>query len=279
MPGKLGAPVDRTVGQGGTIGFIDYSHHVFEQFKDPHQGNLATARFLRYRSLTLAPADRAVVKFDDGNVAMAERKVGAGRVILFTSPLDDSWNDFPKRPMFLPIMHETMTYLAQYEQPEPWYTVGRMLDIAAPLASLVREGSASDANAPARRASGIVMTPLGEGGAASIELAEQGFYSVRMQGTGERRPFEVAVNQEASESDLAPLDPTQFVATATGRAAVTPTGGSLEHPDLTPEDMEKKQSFWWYLLVGGLIALLTEAALSNRLSARAAARFQPAQRT
>jgi len=187
--------------------------------------------------------------------------------------------------MFLPIMHETMTYLAQYEQPEPWHTVGGMLDISAPLASLVREGSASDANAPARRASGVVMTPsgkqlaLGEGGAASIELAEQGFYSVRLQGTGERRPFEVAVNQEAAESDLTPLEPTQFVANVTGRAAVTASGGSLEHPDLTPEDMEKKQSFWWYLLVGGLMALVTEAILSNRLSAKAAGRFQPAQRT
>jgi hypothetical protein len=285
LPGKLGAPVDRTVGQGGTIGFIDYSHHVFEQFKDPHQGNVATARFLRYRSLQLAPTDRAVVRFDDGNVAMAERKVGAGRVIIFTSPLDDSWNDFPNKVMFLPIMHETMTYLAQYEQPEPWHTVGGMLDISAPLASLVREGSASDVNAPARRASGVVMTPsgkqlaLGEGGAASIELAEQGFYSVRLQGTGERRPFEVAVNQEAAESDLTPLEPTQFVANVTGRAAVTASGGSLEHPDLTPEDMEKKQSFWWYLLVGGLMALVTEAILSNRLSAKAAGRFQPAQRT
>ena len=46
---------------------------------------------------------------------------------------------------------------------------------------------------------------LGEGGAASIELGEQGFYSVRLQGTGERRPFEVAVNHDPAESDLTPL--------------------------------------------------------------------------
>ena len=71
---------------------------------------------------------------------------------------------------------------------------------------------------------------LGEGGAPSIELAEQGFYSVRLQGTGERRPFEVAVNLDPAESDLTPLEPTQFVATATGRAAVTPTGQIARAP-------------------------------------------------
>ena len=133
-----------------------------------------------------------------------------------------------------------------------------MLDVAAPLAAIVREGSGERRRrAPRARASGVVMSPsgeqstLGEGGAPSIELAEQGFYSVRMQGTGERRPFEVAVNLDPAESDLTPLEPTEFVATATGRAAVTATGQSLEHPDLTPEDMEKKQSFWWYPARGG----------------------------
>jgi hypothetical protein len=32
--------------------------------------------------------------------------------------------------------------------------------------------------------------------------------------------------------------------------------------------MEKKQSFWWFLLVGGVLALLAEAVLANRLSRR-----------
>ncbi len=280
LPGTLGAPVDRTTGVGGTLGFLDYSHRIFEQFKDPRQGNFATARFLRYRSLQLGPTDHVLARFDDGAVAMAERRVGSGRVIVFTSPLDDSWNDFPKKTMFLPMVHETMTYLAQYDEPQPWYTVGSMLDIGVPVASLVREGSVSDSNGPGRRATGVVVSPsgqqatLGDGGAPSIELAEQGFYSVRMQGTGARRPFEAAVNLDPAESDLVPLEPNQFVASVTGRAAVTPAGQSLEHPELTPQDVEKKQSYWWYLLVAGVLALLVEAVLSNRLSARFAARFQ-----
>ena len=58
------------------------------------------------------------------------------------------------------------------------------------------------------------------------------------------------------------------VETSTGHAAVTATGQSLERPDLTPADMEKKQSIWWFLLVAGAAVLLGESVLANRLSAR-----------
>ena len=124
--------------------------------------------------------------------------------------------------------------------------------------------------------SGKQMT-LGEGGAPSIELAEQGFYSVRLQGTGERRPFEVAVNLDPAESDLTPLEPTQFVATVTGRAAVTRHRQSLEHPGPDARGHgEETVDLVVLCSSGALMALLTEAILSNRLSAKAAGRFAAA---
>jgi len=45
-------------------------------------------------------------------------------------------------------------------------------------------------------------------------------------------------------------------------------GQSLEHPDLTPADIEKKQTVWWFLLLLGAAMLFAEGALSNRLSNR-----------
>jgi hypothetical protein len=49
---------------------------------------------------------------------------------------------------------------------------------------------------------------------------------------------------------------------------VTATGQSLENPNLTPEDMEKKQAVWWYLFAAGAALLLAEAVVANRLSKR-----------
>jgi len=274
MPGQLGAVVDRAIGGAGTLGYLDYSHPVFEIFKQPHSGDFTAVRFHRYRALQPAPTDRVLARFDDGGAAMVERRVGTGRVMAFSSSLDTSWTDLPNKSVFVPLMQLTARYLAHYDEPEAAHTVGRMLDISAPLSQIVREGAAGETSGPTRKASGVVMSPsgvqrtIGEGGTQSIELDEQGFYSVRLQGVGERRPYVVAVNLDPSESDLTPMEPHEFVSTATGRAGVTASGQSLEHPDLTPEDIEKRQAIWWFLLVGSVMALLAEAVLSNRLSKR-----------
>src|ERR1043165_3652350 len=129
-----------------------------------------------------------------------------------------------------------------------------MLDISAPVGQIVREGAVTSPNAAPRKTTGVVMAPsgtqatIGEGGAsAAIRREERGFYGMRLQGTGDRRPYTVAVNLDPAESDLTPMDPTEFAATATGRpSAVTPMGQSLEHPELTPADIEKKQTVWWF---------------------------------
>lgn len=275
LPGTIGPPVDRTSGVGGMLGFLDYSHPVLELFKDPRSGNFSDAHFLKYRTLTPGPTDRVLARFDDGGTAMAERKVGSGRVIAWVAPLDASWSvDFPKAHLFLPLVHELVTYLAQYTDPTTSYTVGHLLDVSVPIAATVREGTAGDTAAAARKASGLAVSPsgqevtIGEGGVPSVELSEQGFYTVRMEGTGGQRPFAAAVNVDPAESDLSPLEPTSFVASVVGQGAVTPSGQSLEHPDLTPADVEKKQYVWWYLAVLGALALLGEAVLANQRSGR-----------
>jgi hypothetical protein len=273
LPGTLGGPIERSGLRGGTLGTMDSSHPIFQQFKDPRNGNFANVRFYRYRRLNPAPDDRVLARYDDGATAVAERRVGGGRVVAFTSTIDASWNDFPRHPMFLPVITEAMTYVAQFGQAEPSHTVGRMLDISAAVASLVREGQASRAPGGSG-VSGVVVSPsgsqiaLGGSGAPSIELAEQGFYSVRLPGTGDQRPFTVAVNLDPAESDLSAIAPADFVSAAIGPGAaeVASVGPTLEQPEVTPADVERRQSIWWYLLVIGLAALLIEAVLSNRLS-------------
>jgi hypothetical protein len=271
LPGKLGSAVDRLSTRGGTLGYLDYSHPVFDDYKDPRNGNFANMRFLRYRGLTPAASDRVLARYDDGGAAIVERRVGGGRVVAFTSTVDESWNNAPTQPMFLPLVHELAAYLAQYEAPAPWQTVGRMFDLSEAVGSAVREGSAGSGSASFTR--GVLVSPsndqttVGEGGLASVPLAEQGFYSVRLPGQGDRRPYAVAVNIDPAESDLSALSPAEFLASVTGAGTVA-QGESLDQPEIGPVEIEKRQSIWWFLLVGGLAALLAEAVVSNRLSKR-----------
>ena len=254
LPGKLGATVDRTSGRGGSLGYVDYSHPVFEIFKAPRSGDFTAAPILRYRALEAGPGDRVLARFDDGAVAAAERRVGTGRVIAWSTTLDNSWNSFALKPVYLPFVHQLVRYLARYEQPLSWRTVGQVVDLSALLKS---------------RADRVVVTPSDErvrvpaSESGLLELNEQGVYEIRTGAGGSTRPDRIAVNLDPAESDLTPMDPQELVAAVTGRAAPTSTQPTLE---ITAEDAERRQALWWYLLVAGLLLLAAEMAVSNHLS-------------
>ena len=268
FPGKLGTTVNRMSGRSGSLGYLDYGHQVFEVFKAPRSGDFSAAHIFQYRVVEPTANDRVIARYDDGAVAAVERKVGAGRVLVWTSTLDDTWTDIAVKPVFLPLVHQLVRYLAHYEQPASWYTVGQVLDL--------------NARARGRRdrfvitPSGQRLTPLiaGEGppdapgtqsGSGVLELTEQGIYEIRTPGDSAARPEAVAVNLDPAESDLTPLDPQELVASVTGHAApqAQPVASAQQ---LTQEEAERRQGFWWYLLMTGLLLLAAETVIANRLS-------------
>ena len=259
LPGTLGAPVDRSGTSGGTLGYVDLSHPAFEIFSSPRSGDLTAARVFRYRAIT-AP-DKVLARFDDGGVAVAERKAGRGAVIVWTSTLDSYWNDLPLKPVFVPLVHQVMQHLGRYVEPRTWYTVGDTYDPAdAPPSGAARRpaaGGAFTVLAP----SGRPVEPVPGPGTSIVPLSEAGFYELRPAANG-GDPLVVAVNGAAGESDLSPLDPAELAASV--RAAAGPPGAGRGH-EITVEEGERRQSLWWYLLVTGLLLLVIEAAVASRL--------------
>jgi len=259
LPGKLGALVDRTSGRSGSLGYLDYSHPVFEVFKAPRSGDFSAAHIFRYRGLQTTPGDRVLARFDDGAVAAAEKKVGTGRSIVWTSTLDDSWTDIGVKPIFLPLVHQLVRYLAQYEQPASWFTVGQVLDLTA------RSKSHTDRIVMTPSGERIAQSSLGEGTEGLLELNEQGVYEIRTTTASTGRPEAIAVNLDPAESDLTPLDPRELVASVTGHA--TPVAVQPEQAqEMTREEAEKRQGLWWYLLLAGVGLLAAETMISNHLS-------------
>src|SRR6185295_6045395 len=263
LPGKFGATVDRTTGRSGSLGYLDYSHPIFEVFKAPRSGDFSAAHVFRYRALQPAPGDRVLARYDDGAVAAAERKIGGGRAIVWTSTLDDSWTDIAVKPVFLPLVHQLVRYLAHYEPTTSWFTVGQVLDLAA------RSKGRAD------RSDKIVVTPSGErmthagsgeGNEGLIELDEQGVYEVRPTGTPSARPDAVAVNLDPAESDLSPIDPRELVAAVTGHATPVEVQPQTPAQEMTREESERRQALWWYLLLAGMLLLAAETVIANRLS-------------
>lgn len=288
MPGVLGAAVDRPSGRVGALGYLDYSHPVFELFRSARSGSFSGVHFFRYRALD-PKTHRVLARFDDGAAAMVERRIGGGHVIAWTTSLDSSWNDLAVKPAFLPFMRQVATFLSAFQSADAWQSAGRALDltsrvqaasaISADIASAAKAagqsvGGDSQAAAPRKTIDGIVSTPSGErvslsdnGRPAFVELGEQGFYTVRL--TGEReaaKPLTVAVNIDPAETDLTAMDPVEFVAKVTGRADAATAAKDKAPTEVTPADAEKRQGIWWYLLLLGAGVLVLEAWLANRLS-------------
>lgn len=243
--------IDRLDSHGATLGFVDRTHPIFDDFSGPNGGDFSSARFYRYWSVTPAPGDRELARFDDGRAALIERRVGAGRVLLLTSALDGVWSDFPIQPTFLPVLREAASYVAGYSESRQWATVGDVTTIAADATPAV-------VVAP----SGARLHVGSSGASAALQFAEQGFYEIRPdRGAGDSTRV-VAVNVNLEESDLTPLDTALFT------AAVAPHGsaGDSRASDgtITPAELERRQRTWWYLLIIALLVLAAETVLSNR---------------
>jgi hypothetical protein len=255
LPAALQAPVDRTRGDAARIGALEYGHPVFEPFRAPRSGDFAAARIYGYRTVMPAADAQVLARFDGGAPALLERRIGAGRVLLWASTLDLSWNDFPLKPVYLPFIHRAARHLASYSEPPPWLTVGQVLDTSA--------------GAAAQPVSGVVLTPSGrrvavdEEGAEVLELTEQGFYEVRAQ-SGDTVNAVVASNVDTAESDLTAMDPKEIVAAATSGGPSGRQAGAGLPP--TPEVQERSQRLWWYVLFLGILLLGADTLISNRMS-------------
>jgi hypothetical protein len=148
-------------------------------------------------------------------------------------------------------------HLASWRQPEPWLTVGDVLDPARIL------GAHSPADVRTVVSPGGARLPLDPEGGDVISLEEQGFYELRSAPSGPPAAT-VAANVDLSESDLTAMDPKEIVAAATGGGAAGPGGAAAA--EMTDATREATQRVWWYLLFAGTLLLAAETVLSNRMA-------------
>ena len=119
-----------------------YDHPIVALWNDNAAGTLASAKFFRTFELNLLAASaakdgeterkrdsgkgasatntlaslaapKAILRFTDGSIALAERALGLGRVVMFASTADTAWNDLAVRPAFVPLLHRTLGTLIQ----------------------------------------------------------------------------------------------------------------------------------------------------------------------
>ena len=98
-----------------SIDFQDFTHPILEVFAEGKEGDLTRASFYQYFATQVKTSAKVVLGLENGQPLLIEGELaypGAGRVFLFTSTLDRGWNNLPAKPVFLPLIQQTVRYLA-----------------------------------------------------------------------------------------------------------------------------------------------------------------------
>lgn len=300
LPGRPGAPVERNTLRGGTLATVDRDHPIFASLAT----GIGDPRFFRYRSVEVfSPAvpvgavrtpeadttaqvaappgsTQILASFDDGTPALLERSAGAGKVLLWTSSLDNSWGDFPLHPVFVPVVQEIVRTTSGKSESIPYFEVGQPLDARFLLGEPGRIPPGERSTLAEGERGELLGYLIGPDGAGS-ELREgeltqpvaPGFYEVREGDESGPVRRTLAVNMDPEEADPARIDPGDLAIAAApqGEVAVntatgTEGGDLLETTDRQAllREGEARQGAWRFLLLGAILLLIGETILAGR---------------
>ncbi|MFN2444637.1 MAG: BatA domain-containing protein [Vicinamibacterales bacterium] len=99
-------------GARATLVASDARHPIFRPFLGP-SGALGDVSIEQYRRLKEEVDSNVLARFSGGAPALVEQAVGQGRLLVFTSDLDNRWNRFPLNASFVPFTLETTRYLTR----------------------------------------------------------------------------------------------------------------------------------------------------------------------
>jgi len=264
LPGRLARRIDLPPGSAERISSLDRDHPLLAA--ENGLDDLSQARIYRYRELQATADDRVLGRYGDGGVALLERKLGDGKVLVLSTTLDAHWNDFALQPVFLPFLHRSLRYLAGYEASPGSFKVGAIVDLLRYARALA---GADAVVAAAGAATLVVEAPSGREirlprESALLEIGEQGFYQLH-RATPAGIDVVLAANVDTAESDPRALDVERFVGEIKASARAAPPETVLTRRQAA--DYEQRQQLWFGLLSAVLVIALLEAFYANWIAA------------
>lgn len=169
------------------VGHIDSSHPALRNAEGWQE-----IRFFQHMQVQPAADDKVLISLLDGQPLLFERTLGAGRMLVLTSPLDREWNDFATHPLFVRFMGEAARYLSG----------AGVAAASSQVGSIVMTGLTAESGGQIFDPQGQRVLNLNETVSADRLIPDRtGFYEVR-SGAGARW---IAVNVDPRESDLTPM--------------------------------------------------------------------------
>jgi hypothetical protein len=204
------------------------------------------ARFQGYWLTAPGSDSDVLMRFDNGSPMLVEAQAGEGRSMLLSSSLDLAWSNFPLQGLYLPFVHEVLTYLIQPPQRERAYLVGDMIDLSSFM-------SADNSSLEFQEPDGTLVQMT----------QDNAFYRARMPGFVQLADTTLAINIAAEAASLR-------------RADIDALTDAIINPETTPlvsaqvrtaqliADIEQPHRLWWWIVLLVMMLLVVEAWVANR---------------
>lgn len=171
---------------------VDFRHPLFAGMfeSEPVSGNKsahqtrqqtlespAITTWVRY---ALAPQSTSVISLSNGAPFLVEQKIGLGKTLLVGVSATMDWSDFPLKGVFVPLLHRSVSYLAQEQSNQPSFLVGEEASVRIPQPVVGRLSVVDPANQE------ILLKPseISTGGTVRFGgTGTPGIYSVRSGGS------------------------------------------------------------------------------------------------
>ncbi len=251
-----GAPVREAhdyarTGAAATVSQLDFTHPALEQEQPGRDnGGWAEAKFFYAASVDSREA-RVAARLSDGTPLLLDKQIGEGRVLLFTSGLENLTNDLPLHPIFVAFVDKAARYLSGRERLSGSQLVDSFLQLRTAAEPVGEVANVEVIDPDGRR-------PLSLSEARTVQifrLQRAGFYQVRF---ANGRDAVIGVNPDPRESDLEPIaqDVQQLW-----------SGNNNSVPVQTPavDDVKYRPvNLWWYVMLLALVVALGETVLASR---------------
>ena len=214
---------------------------VLEGLTDPKYADWSSVSVIKYIKIGKTDGN-VILSYDNGDPAFIEKRLGKGRVMLFSTSFDGTWNNFVLTPLFLPFIHQ-LVYTSGGEEEN-----GEVLYFTSDAVSTSSEGVIK------------ITSPSGREFKSGAEAEEPGIYSY----TKKDKSVEYsAVNVRGfEEGDLAYTGTEEKeLKLKNPLSEMKEVKNSLEY--WTKKEEEEKQRWWWYLVLLALVAGTGEMILAN----------------
>ena len=251
--------LEEATGRHALLGQIDFGHPLFAPFADPRYSDFTKIHFWKHRVLDTngLPGARVLARFDDGSPALVQFAMGRGALFVLTSGWQPVDSQLALSSKFVPLLYSLLDFAGATH--------------SAPAVVMVGDGvplgrTNEAATLVVRRPDGTEVRP----GAVTAfgDTARPGIYTFTSQTSTQR----FAVNLDPAESRTGPL------LTETLERLGVPMKPPVLETRVTPEqqrrlqaaELEQRQKFWRWLLVGALVFLVLETWVAGRLTRGAA---------